>query len=74
MITRRHFIQTTAASVAAASLAGTHALAATPLHLKHLPAGEHGFFRAPVLLSRAKDAILIVEFAVDAERKKAQGK
>lgn len=59
MITRRHFIQTTAASVAAASLAGTHALAATPLHLKHLPAGEHGFFRAPVLLSGAKDAILI---------------
>ena len=26
---------------------------------KHFPAGEHGFFRAPVLLSGERDALLI---------------
>jgi glyoxylase-like metal-dependent hydrolase (beta-lactamase superfamily II) len=29
------------------------------LNWKHFPAGEHGFFRAPVLITGAKDAILI---------------
>jgi len=54
MMTRRDFIQT-----AAASMAGREAQAAQALHWQHLPAGERGFFRAPVLLSGAKEAILI---------------
>jgi glyoxylase-like metal-dependent hydrolase (beta-lactamase superfamily II) len=29
------------------------------LSLKHLPAGEHGFFRAPILVSGATEAVLI---------------
>lgn len=33
--------------------------AATGLTLKHMPAGENGFFRAPVLLSGASEAVLI---------------
>lgn len=33
--------------------------ATTPLTLTSFPAGEHGFFRAPVLLSGARDAVLI---------------
>ncbi|GAB6851884.1 hypothetical protein JCM10599A_56880 [Paraburkholderia kururiensis] len=61
MMTRRDFIQTAAAAgaVAALSSAGANALAATPLQWKHFPAGEKGFFRAPVLLSGTKEAILI---------------
>jgi glyoxylase-like metal-dependent hydrolase (beta-lactamase superfamily II) len=31
----------------------------TPLAWKHFPAGEHGFFRAPVLISGAHEAVLI---------------
>ena len=31
----------------------------TGLTLKHFPAGEHGFFRAPVFISGTRDAILI---------------
>jgi glyoxylase-like metal-dependent hydrolase (beta-lactamase superfamily II) len=31
----------------------------TKLTWKHFPAGEHGFFRAPVLISGARDAVLI---------------
>ncbi len=31
----------------------------TRLTWKHFPAGEHGFFRAPVLISGASDAVLI---------------
>lgn len=31
----------------------------THLTWKHFPAGEHGFFRAPVLISGARDAVLI---------------
>jgi glyoxylase-like metal-dependent hydrolase (beta-lactamase superfamily II) len=31
----------------------------TQLTWKHFPAGEHGFFRAPVLISGARDAVLI---------------
>jgi glyoxylase-like metal-dependent hydrolase (beta-lactamase superfamily II) len=57
MMTRRDFIQTAAAAGAAAGLTGTQA--ATPLQWKHFPAGENGFFRAPVLLSGAKEALLI---------------
>ena len=37
----------------------TAARAATPLQWKHFPTGDKGFFRAPVLLSGAKEAILI---------------
>jgi glyoxylase-like metal-dependent hydrolase (beta-lactamase superfamily II) len=33
--------------------------ATTPLGWKHFPAGENGFFRAPVLLSGANDAVLV---------------
>jgi len=33
--------------------------AATRLTWKHFPAGEHGFFRAPVLVSGAHEAVLI---------------
>lgn len=47
-MTRTEFVQ-------AAPTAG----AATALQWQHFPAGEHGFFRAPVLLSGAKEAILI---------------
>jgi glyoxylase-like metal-dependent hydrolase (beta-lactamase superfamily II) len=31
----------------------------TGLSFKHFPAGEHGFYRAPVLLSGAHEAVLI---------------
>jgi len=57
-MTRRDFIQTAAAAAgAAAGLTGADA--ATPLRWKHFPAGENGFFRAPVLLSGAKEAVLV---------------
>lgn len=59
MMTRRDFVQTAAAAGAAVTLAATDAQAAAPLQWRHLPAGERGFFRAPVLLSGAKEAILI---------------
>ncbi|SFR98375.1 Glyoxylase, beta-lactamase superfamily II [Mitsuaria sp. PDC51] len=58
MMTRRDFVQTAAAG-AAFSLGGAHAQGAAPLQWQALPAGERGFFRAPVLLSGAKEAILI---------------
>lgn len=60
MMTRRDFVQTAAAAGAATALASGDALAASsPLQWKHFPAGENGFFRAPVLLSGAKEAILV---------------
>ncbi|MPS81215.1 MAG: MBL fold metallo-hydrolase [Achromobacter sp.] len=61
MMTRRNFIQAAAAVGAATALAGCAATSATaaPLQWKHFPAGEKGFFRAPVLLSGTKEAILI---------------
>ena len=62
MMTRRNFLLTAAAASAATALAGCatrSATAAVPLQWKHLPAGEKGFFRAPVLLSGANEAILI---------------
>jgi glyoxylase-like metal-dependent hydrolase (beta-lactamase superfamily II) len=58
MMTRRDFVQTAAAG-AALSLTGTASEGAAPLQWRALPAGERGFFRAPVLLSGAKEAILI---------------
>lgn len=61
MITRRQFVQTAAAAGAATALAGCAATpaTATPLQWQHFPSGEQGFFRAPVLLSGAGEAILI---------------
>ena len=56
MMTRRGFVQTAAA---AAVTTATAAQAASPLQWQHLPAGERGFFRAPVLLTGAKEAVLI---------------
>lgn len=62
MMTRRDFVQTATAAGAATVLAtgaGGALAASSPLQWKHFPAGENGFFRAPVLLSGAKEAILI---------------
>lgn len=61
MATRRDVIKTLAAATAAtAFLKGTSAMAATStLSYQHFPAGEHGFFRAPVLISGAREAVLI---------------
>ena len=55
MMNRRNFVQ----AATATALTGTSALAATPLQWRHFPAGERGFFRAPVLLTGAHEAILI---------------
>jgi glyoxylase-like metal-dependent hydrolase (beta-lactamase superfamily II) len=63
MIKRRDFLQTAAVTAAASAVTlpalSTTAVAAAPLQWRHFPAGDNGFFRAPVLLSGAKDAILI---------------
>src|SRR5437899_93231 len=61
MTTRRDVIKTVAAaSVATAILGVKNAMAANAnLTWKNFPAGEHGFFRAPVLISGARDAVLI---------------
>ncbi|MFZ3118372.1 MAG: MBL fold metallo-hydrolase [Variovorax sp.] len=61
MTTRRDLIQAVAAAGFATAILGVnHAMAASPpLTLQHLPAGEHGFFRAPVLISGAREAVLI---------------
>ncbi len=60
MLTRRDFVQTAAAAAATTALAGCATVpAASKLQWKHFPAGEKGFFRAPVLLSGDKEAILI---------------
>lgn len=61
MMNRRDFVQTAAAAGVATTLAGCAAVAGTsaPLQWKHFPTGDKGFFRAPVLLSGAKEAILI---------------
>ena len=60
MFTRRDMIKTTLA-LSAATAAGQigFASAAGKLSWKHLPAGESGFFRAPVLLTGAAEALLI---------------
>ena len=61
MTTRRTVLKTIAATgIAGGSLRGELAFAAKPgLSLQNFPAGENGFFRAPVLVSGANDAILI---------------
>ena len=61
MTTRRQAIKTiTAAAFATPNLGVKSAMAAnTPLTWKHFPAGEHGFFRAPVLISGEREAVLI---------------
>lgn len=61
MTTRRKLIQTFAAAGLATAFSGAHnAMAAsTPLTLRHFPAGENGFFRAPVLISGTREAVLI---------------
>jgi glyoxylase-like metal-dependent hydrolase (beta-lactamase superfamily II) len=60
MMTRRNLIKAIAAAgVATAIPAGSAFAASTGLSWKHFPAGENGFFRAPVLISGAKDAVLI---------------
>jgi len=58
MMTRRDFVQSTAAG-AALAVTGTQAQGAAPLQWQAIPAGERGFFRAPVLLFGAREAILI---------------
>ncbi|SCX17193.1 Arsenate reductase, glutaredoxin family [Agrobacterium sp. DSM 25558] len=60
MFTRRTVMKTTLAAGAAAVFAPAGlAHSAGALTWKHFPAGENGFFRAPVLISGAKEAILI---------------
>ncbi|WP_311221539.1 MULTISPECIES: MBL fold metallo-hydrolase [unclassified Acidovorax] len=61
MMTRRTFVQTAAAAGATTALAGCAAVpaASAPLRWQHFPAGDKGFFRAPVLLSGAKEAVLL---------------
>lgn len=60
---RRNFVHTTVATGAAQALGGVRAQGLTPaaaaLQWQALPAGERGFFRAPVLLSGAREAVLI---------------
>jgi glyoxylase-like metal-dependent hydrolase (beta-lactamase superfamily II) len=60
MFTRRDIMKTTLAAGTAAVFAPegpSHA--AGGLSWKHLPAGEKGFFRAPVLITGASEAVLI---------------
>ena len=60
-MTRRDMLKTAAATGVATTMMGSElALAANKgLNQAHFPAGENGFFRAPVLISGASDAILI---------------
>ncbi len=61
MTTRRDVLKTLAVAGVATALLGAKNMMATttPLTWKHVPAGEHGFFRAPVLISGAREAVLI---------------
>src|SRR4051812_42463143 len=61
MTTRRDVIKTVAVASIAMNIAGVKDIMAADTHLnwKHFPAGEHGFFRAPVLISGAREAVLI---------------
>lgn len=60
MITRRIALKAALGGGAAALLAPTGSShAAGGLSWKHLPAGEKGFYRAPVLLTGASEALLI---------------
>jgi glyoxylase-like metal-dependent hydrolase (beta-lactamase superfamily II) len=60
MTTRRTVIKAAATLGAAAAVLSKGAWAAgSGLSWRHFPAGEHGFFRAPVLLSGEREAVLI---------------
>lgn len=60
MFTRRAIMKTTLAAGAAAVFAPAGlGHAAGGLSWKHFPAGENGFFRAPVLITGASEALLI---------------
>ena len=61
MMTRRDLLKAAAAAgVATAAFGGNKARAAGgELSWRHFPAGENGFFRAPVLLSGMREAILV---------------
>lgn len=61
MATRRDVIKLVAAAGVATAIFGVkNTMAANaPLTWKHFPAGEHGFFRAPVLIAGAHEAVLI---------------
>jgi glyoxylase-like metal-dependent hydrolase (beta-lactamase superfamily II) len=61
MMTRRDVLKTIVATGAAFTMASSHQVLAANLGLswQYFPAGEHGFFRAPVLVSGQKEAILI---------------
>ncbi|MER8377261.1 MBL fold metallo-hydrolase [Mesorhizobium sp. M1396] len=60
MFTRRTILKTTlAAGAAAVFVPAGLGHAAARLSWKHFPAGENGFFRAPVLVSGATEAVLI---------------
>ncbi|WP_174459633.1 MBL fold metallo-hydrolase [Neorhizobium vignae] len=60
MFTRRTIMKTTLAAGATAAFAPAGlGHAATGLAWKHFPAGQNGFFRSPVLISGATEAILI---------------
>jgi hypothetical protein len=60
MATRRTVIKAVATASAATAILGKHAWAEqTQLTWQSFPAGEHGFFRAPVLISGAREAVLI---------------
>jgi glyoxylase-like metal-dependent hydrolase (beta-lactamase superfamily II) len=60
MLTRRNLMKTTFAAGATAVFAPADIGRAAPaLTWTHFPAGENGFFRAPVLVSGATEAVLI---------------
>jgi glyoxylase-like metal-dependent hydrolase (beta-lactamase superfamily II) len=61
MTTRRDLIRNVAVASIATNIAGVAGVMAANAHLtwKHFPAGEHGFFRAPVLISGTREAVLI---------------
>ncbi|WP_127558523.1 MBL fold metallo-hydrolase [Saccharospirillum alexandrii] len=60
MVTRRNVIKAAATITAAATLLGKGAWAANKgLSWQHFAAGEQGFYRAPVLLSGTREAVLI---------------
>lgn len=60
MATRRTVIKAVVTAGAGTAILGKHAWAEQPqLTWQCFPAGEHGFFRAPVLISGACEAVLI---------------
>ena len=61
MATRREVLKAAAVASVATAILGAKSVMATTAGLtwKHFPAGENGFFRAPVLISGAHEAVLI---------------